>query len=372
MRILMLAPPPEVHGPLPKLAPLLASALRALGCEVSLAPWGGRREGEPARNKPLQRLADIERVRRWLARQAFDVLVIHTAHDWKTLSRDIPLLLATRGRSRRVVLQFHGSRCDRLLASGRPAFKLASAVLVGLTDAAFVLSSEEQRQWHAFHPRGRFVQVSNPCPPAAALDSVPTRCQLALPADPPIALFVGRLIEEKGLRDLTDALAQMRVPVHLLAVGAGPLEAVLRQGVLHAGGSMRLTLAGYLEGRALQTAHQLADVFVLPTYWPEGFPLAIVEAMAAGLPVVTTRMRGMADHLREGVNALFVPPRAPAALAAALTRLLSDPALRSRMGEANRQKAREFAPEIVARHYLDALGAIVAGGEASGEVRGTV
>src|SRR5262250_1438993 len=107
MRILMLAPPPEVRGPLPKLTPLLASAVRALGCEVSLQPWGRHREGEPGRKKPLQRLADIGRVRRRLGRQVFDVLVIHSAHDWMTLSRDIPLLLATRGWSRRVVLQFH-------------------------------------------------------------------------------------------------------------------------------------------------------------------------------------------------------------------------------------------------------------------------
>jgi glycosyltransferase involved in cell wall biosynthesis len=362
MRILMLGPHPGIRGPLPKLTPHLVAALRALGCEVTMEPWGRRREHEPVRDKIVQRLADIRRVRRTLRRQSFDLLIVETAHDWATLSRDIPLLLGTRALCRRAVLHFHGSACDRLVAPGRRAFKLASALLLRLSDAALVLSSEEQRQWQTFYPRGRFYQVCNPFLAPAAVDPAPRRCQLGLPTADPVVLFVGRLMESKGIRDLVAILPQVlaRVPFHLLVVGDGPLEQHVRQCAAQVSVGKRLTLAGYLEGGALQGAYHLADIFVLPT-WAEGFPLAVLEAMAAGLPVVTTRIRGMADHLRERVNALFVPPRDPAALAAALIRLLGDPVLRARMGQANREKVREFTPEIVGRHFLDVLRQVVEG-----------
>lgn len=358
----MLGPHPAIRGPLPKVTPLLLSALRELGCEIELQPWGRRREHEPLRTKVAQRAADIVRVRRALRRQPVDVLVIKTAHDWATLSRDIPLLLAVRALCPRVVLQFHGSACDRLVAPGHVPFKVASAWLLRLCDAALVLSCQEQRQWQTFWPSGRFHRVSNPFLPPVAAQPLPTRQQLGLPPDGCVVLFVGRLIEAKGIREVIAALPTVlgQVPFHLLVVGDGPLERTLRRDAADAGVAERLTFAGYLQGEALQAAYHCADVFVLPTWWAEGFPLAIVEAMGAGLPLITTPIRGMADHLGEGVNTLFVPPRDRAALAAALTRLLGDHQLRTQMGQANREKVREFAPDVVARHYLDVLRSVVA------------
>jgi glycosyltransferase involved in cell wall biosynthesis len=77
--------------------------------------------------------------------------------------------------------------------------------------------------------------------------------------------------------------------------------------------------------------------------------------MSAGLPVVATRSGGTADHLREGVNALFVPPRNVHELSRAIERLLEDPAMRERMSNANRRKVKDFAPDIVAKDYVRAL-----------------
>ena len=81
--------------------------------------------------------------------------------------------------------------------------------------------------------------------------------------------------------------------------------------------------------------------------------------MSCGLPIVTTYTRGVVDHLQEGVNALLVPPRDPVKLADILLRLLADDGLRGRMSQANQEKVKEFAPEIVAQHYLDVLEDVV-------------
>jgi glycogen synthase len=83
--------------------------------------------------------------------------------------------------------------------------------------------------------------------------------------------------------------------------------------------------------------------------------------MSAGLPIVTTKLRGAADLLEEGANAVFVPPRDPSALADAIGRLLDDDELRARMSAANRAKVRDFEPVKAAEIYLRALAEIVPG-----------
>jgi glycosyltransferase involved in cell wall biosynthesis len=113
-------------------------------------------------------------------------------------------------------------------------------------------------------------------------------------------------------------------------------------------------VAGHVNETSLRCAYESADIFVLPS-WSEGLPTVLLEAMDAGLPIVTTRIRGAADHLQEGVHACLVPPRNPERLREALAKMIANDDLRSRMGKANREKIKEFAPEAVAREYLMVL-----------------
>jgi glycosyltransferase involved in cell wall biosynthesis len=96
---------------------------------------------------------------------------------------------------------------------------------------------------------------------------------------------------------------------------------------------------------------------VLPTY-AEGFPTVITEAMSAGLPIITTGIRGAADRLEDGTNALFVRPRDSVGLFKAMERLLQDGALRSMMSEANIERVRVFSPDVVGQEYVSTLLAI--------------
>jgi glycosyltransferase involved in cell wall biosynthesis len=149
-------------------------------------------------------------------------------------------------------------------------------------------------------------------------------------------------------------------PCRLVLAGDGPEAGRIRALADNLGVSDSVEFRGYVSGPELETLYRGADVFALPTSLPEGFPTAILEAMAAGLPVVTTKSRGPADHLAEGEHALFVPSDDPVQLAAALTRILADAELRRQMGKANREKVREFDPDVVADEYLTAVEEIVA------------
>jgi len=360
MRALFLVPRPGIRGPIPRIAATLVAALRSLGCEVTAEFWGRRSDCESSLQRVTGRAVDIAKVRRALAQGRYDVMVVHTAHDLPAMARDLPLLLAVRRRAPPVALHLHGSQADWLAAPGHRLVKAATSQLVRLSDGILVLSSEEQRQWREFAPTAQVHVVRNPYAPAG--DAPPSfgRVAFGVPAGVPLVLFVGRLVAAKGIFDLLEAQARVlaHAPCHLLVAGAGDGAAQVQAAVDRLGLAAHVTLAGYLQGEALRSAYRLADLFVLPTYH-EGFPTVIAEAMDAGLPIVTTPLRGAADCLREGENALFVPPRNPPALAQALLRLLADAPLRARMGAANRAAVVQFSPERVACEYLEVLQQVV-------------
>jgi glycosyltransferase involved in cell wall biosynthesis len=355
MRIFMLAQPPEAAGPTPGIAALLAEELTQLGCTVATHPWGGSRS-KGARAQLLGTLRNVRAVRNMTRRRTFDLALVHTAHDWNTLARDIPLALALRRRGPAVVLHLHGSHPERL-ALGH-AFRAATSLLLRLVDGVLVLSREEQERWAHFTSRVPVFVIRNPY---ATSRNSPSAGKLT-PNDPPVVLFVGRLLREKGVFDLVDAmpLVAKRTRCRLVLVGDGPCAAELRSLTRTLGLDDDVTFAGFLTGDQLRRAYAEADVFALPTYWPEGFPTVLTEAMEAGLPIVTTRTRGAADHLAAGEHALFVEPANVGDLAANLAELLDDRELRQRMGEANRRRLSEFEPSVVATEYLNTLERITA------------
>jgi glycosyltransferase involved in cell wall biosynthesis len=352
MRITMLAPRASVRGPLPKHTPLLVEALRRLGCEVELFPWGRRVEGERLRSKFLGRARDAASVRRSVLRRRPDVVVVKTAHDWRTLLRDY-VLLRILPRETVVVLQFHGSQSARLVSPGSRAFKRATAAVLSRADGILVLSREERADWKEFSRDVRAYAVRNPRPLLPESPAV-ARNQNHLPKT---ILCVARLMRSKGVFELVRALplVQKTVPSRLVLAGDGPEQASVRALAAELGVGDSVDLPGYVEGTALARLYGAADVFALPTTHDEGFPTVILEAMAAGLPIVTTASRGPADHLVPERHALFVPPHDPTALATSLTRVLMDTDLERRLGDANREKVREFDADPVAREYLAAL-----------------
>jgi glycosyltransferase involved in cell wall biosynthesis len=354
MRIAILSARATAHGPLPKLVSLLAAALRRRGCEVEILPWGRRTEGESRFAKALSRPRDVIEARRAVKRGRFPVVVVNTAHDWSTLVRDIVLVRTLTRRGRVIVVHFHGSQSPRLIAPGSGLFKRATRALLRSVDGLFVLSAEEQSQWRTFSPSSQVLVVRNPRP---ALPEVHAYRR----DSGPIILFVSRLMAGKGVFDLVRAFALVneQVTSQLVLAGDGPDATRVRELVADLSIASSVEMAGHVNDDELARLYAAADIFALPTALSEGFPTVILEAMAAGLPIVTTKGRGPADHLVEGEHALFVPPNDPDALAASLLRLLRDRELCRRMSAANREKVREFDPDTVAAEYLAALERIV-------------
>ena len=175
------------------------------------------------------------------------------------------------------------------------------------------------------------------------------RAELGIPPDALVIGFVGRLVREKGVAELAEAWRRLREEhprLHLLVIGPEEEADALPASVLAA---LRADARVHLTGPDWNTPRLYAamDVVALPTY-REGFPNVPLEAAAMELPVVATAVAGCVEAVRDGVTGTLVPPRNPAALAVALRRYVSEPALRARHGAAGRRRVlAEFRQEAI-------------------------
>jgi glycosyltransferase involved in cell wall biosynthesis len=186
------------------------------------------------------------------------------------------------------------------------------------------------------------------------------------PPDPgsgiPAIVSIGRLIEKKGFADLINACALLtsrRRGFNCEIIGEGPLEQALQAQIASADlkGCVRLVGPQTQDEIALRLSH--ATIFVLPcTREADGgmdnLPTVIMEAMAAGLPVISTPLGGIPEMVEQDVNGELVPERDPAAICAAMERLISDPERARRLGDRGRQIAQEkFSIKTSARALIE-------------------
>ncbi len=159
-----------------------------------------------------------------------------------------------------------------------------------------------------------------------------------------VILIVGRLSREKDHRTLLDALGALPQPAHLLIVGEGPERARIEESIRRLGRERDVTLTGHVP--SAEPYYAIADIAVLSSL-SEGSPNALLEAMAAGVPIVATRVGGIPEIVTHEESALLVRPGDREAMAAAIGRLLGEDGLAPRLT----RRAREL---VVARHSPEA------------------
>jgi phosphatidylinositol alpha-mannosyltransferase len=344
----------------------LAAHLRERGDEVlvlapaSLAP----REpwvtgvGRPVRVRFNSSVAPINpspasarRVR--AALEAFRPDVIHAHEPF------VPgtALFAARSRAAPVVATFH-AYSDRSLALRAAAPLLRGvwrrlAVRIAVSEAARAFVGRAFEGDVRIVPNGADVRLFAQASPSTEL-----------PEGERI-LFVNRLDPRKGFRTTVRAFAAIaeRRPTAVLVV-AGDGEEADAVETLAPALRERVVMLGNVPHVRLPPYHAASDVFVGPALGRESFGIVLVEAMAAGLPVVATDIPGYREVVRDGIDGLLVPPGDPVALAAAVERLLDDPDLRARFAEAGRARAQRYDWAIVAEEiadcYREAAGATTA------------
>ena len=168
-----------------------------------------------------------------------------------------------------------------------------------------------------------------------------------------VILCVGRLSREKDHLGLLDAFTRLpaSLSAHLVIVGDGPERNRIKQRVETLGLTGSVTLTGQRD--SAEPYYGVANLAVLPS-WSEGSPNALLEAMAAGVPVTATAVGGIPEMVTNGQSALLVQPGDPKALAEVMTRVLEDPSLAADLVAQAQKLIRErFAPEVRTRRLIE-------------------
>ena len=275
----------------------------------------------------------IAALRRLLTGRRFDVVNTHSSTDtWLAA-----LALLGRGgtpalvRTRHISAPMPGNAATRWLYNRATARIVTTgekvrAQVIGevRADASRVVSIATGIDLERFQPRDRRE----------------ARAALGLPPEAPIVGIVATLRSWKGHTYLLDAFSRLDVKdALLLVVGDGPQHAAIEAQARRLGVSARVRMAGNQADVAPWI--NALDVFCLPSYANEGVPQALMQAMACGLPVVTTPVGSIEEIVTHGETGLLVPPKDAAALRDALATLLSDPAARARLGGRAAAVARE-------------------------------
>lgn len=359
-----------VVGGIENMIRLLAEGTRAAGidAEVLVTNTGPRTEIGLVNGVPVTKAGRLLNISsapvsldfyRHLARleQGADIVHAHLPYPPGELGH---LFL---GRSRRFVLTYHSDivRQRVLGAFYRPFLRtvLRRADLIAVASQAYIDSSPFLRP-HA--DKCRVIPFGVDLREFASTATVASAAQaLRAQVGPrPLVLFVGKLRHYKGVDVLLDALAQ--TDAHLLIIGTGMMEAAWRQRARANGLDARVTFLGEVDDAQKIAAYHAADLFVLPsTNRAEAFGIVLIEALACGLPLVSTELgTGTSFVNQHGETGFVVSPNDPVALAGAINAILTNDELRVRMREAALARARLlFSKEALVsntiRLYQEAL-----------------
>jgi colanic acid/amylovoran biosynthesis glycosyltransferase len=223
------------------------------------------------------------------------------------------------------------------VVTGNLARKLSSARF------AVTVSDYNRRYLSALPGADRLVRIYN------GLDLGQFSPNGTVRADPPLVLAVGRLIEKKGFGDLIRACAVLRGEGHTFRcriVGKGPLESELRHQVRDLRLEGWVELAGPMSRDALLELYPLAAVVAAPCVVGsdgnrDGLPTVLIEAMALGVPVVSTDVTGIPELVEHDRTGIIVPQHAPEELAGAIGQLLADSTRARRLAQAGREKVEQ-------------------------------
>jgi glycosyltransferase involved in cell wall biosynthesis len=268
----------------------------------------------------------------WMLTKRRYVLHVHTSSR-NSFWRKCLFMVPAFALGRPVLLHLHGSEFMQFYENECGAIRRRMVRMVfDKCSRVLVLSQSWQRNVRRITANPNVEVLKNPAPEFTGSFERRGTYNQAL-------LFLGRLGQRKGIHVLLAAMCRLKSSfpqVELLCGGDGDLEAIGAElSKLELTNSVKLL--GWVTEEDRNRLLESCEIFVLPSY-DEGVPMSILEAMSAGLPIVSTPVGGIPEVVRQGVDGLLVPPGDSNALANALAQLLHEPELRKRMGRNARSR----------------------------------
>lgn len=289
--------------------------------------------------------------------QESDIVYLNTGLDFKTLVRDAVTIFILRGysKSMKIVLKIHGAQ-NRYIFSKTNLFK---KYVFKKSSLLLVLSSEERKSFLSIGLDPAKVQVTANVIDKNLYTADPEfKKQFKLNADITTLLFVGRFIHPKGILDLIEACKILKnnfANFKLFCLGDGPLLEEVRALIKQYQLNENIHLTGHISENEARYYYANCDILILPTYHEEGFPMAVFQAVAAGKPVITTKIRAAADYLAANENCLWVEAKNVDQIAAKILTLIKDRPLQHKMGHNNLILSEKFSAKKIVGNVIDYL-----------------
>lgn len=334
-RIIMSGPLPPAIGGMASVLSALSQSRLATQTDLTLFDTGKKTSANRSMLEGIQARLTLMKNWRALLRQHPDSIAhIHTCSGF-TFFLDGVLLLLAKWQGCRVVMHVHGARFDDFLDELNPAMLATARFLARRADVVIALSEDWKARLNQRLPASRIAVLPNGVPEPVSSSTKATN-------ETPKFVFLGNLGKRKGVPVLLDAMELATVPWTLQFAGGDEdpgFTEWTRNEINRRQLSHRAKLMGPMVGKHKEELLAQADAFVLPSL-AEGLPMALLEAMAARLPVVVTTVGAMPEVINEGVEGYLVPPNDARQLAAAMNRMALPGEQRNVMGLAGYAKYR--------------------------------
>jgi glycosyltransferase involved in cell wall biosynthesis len=280
-----------------------------------------------------------------------EVLHINTSLNHKSFWRDLGYLLIGRAFQRNVVIQVHGGSLERFCQHSL-LLRLVSSWAFSIADAVVVLSSVEKESFEKIPSLKKLLIIPN----AIRVEEYQQGSMNMRSGDVCRITYLGRLTREKGLFEAIDAMKMVASDsaldrVELTMAGSGSAHSDLASRIRELGLESRVRLVEPVFGADKVKFLQQSDVFLFPSYH-EGLPYSVLESLAAGTPVIATKVGGIPDAVVDGVQGLLIDPKDPKQIVGAIRRLAADPALVRAMSQNCLSRSRDmFGLERLSKQF---------------------
>lgn len=297
--------------------------------------------------------SDHFRLAACLMRKRFQCLLFNTSFNVTAFLRDTLLIISAKAFGDRIVIQVHGWQDSLADAIGETLWLRALfAMSFRRADLVIVLAERFRSRLIELGVAAESIRVGSSMFDGTLLASR----RRADPGAHRRLLFLSRLTTEKGAHQVLAAfrtILERHPGTVLIMAGDGPEKKALQADAKTWGLSSSVRFPGYVRGKKKAELLLTSDIFLLPTTYGEGMPISMLEAMAAGMPVILTRAGAIGELLVDGKHGVLLPSNEPTQISIAVERLLNSPEELRAIGERNRSFVwSRFEAGVVAREIV--------------------
>lgn len=351
MRILFGMPEKTMRGGINACEPPLMAAIESRGVGVREIVTSHDHAGDESFRR---RFADARRTVRDLLDElkgnTFNLVHLNSSLDRRSLIRDAYIVHHLSKKKARVFIKFHGSDLEMLDGAGFLVSRLARYLVTRAVGVGVLSMTESKALGDFLVPAEKVFLVKN-------VVEGPVFPHVEKQPDEPFRLvFASRLVPGKGLAETVEAVAMVVKKGHRVTLdvyGDGE-ERAFAEAYVEANGLKEIVkFHGHVSETNVARGYAKADMLVFPTFYNDGFPMVVFNAVRAGLPIITTRARAAADYLHDRENCMFCGAKNPESVARRIIEMIENNELREKIAANNRALASKFTADAVAPEYIE-------------------